>query len=247
MKVELRLDAILAMAGGTVVGDPNVVVTGLNGVDLAGPGDLTFVGSDKFVPMLATTRAAVVFVKAPSSDCAATQIVVPDPNHAFNRIVLALASAAEAKRVRGNGGIHPTAFVDPEAVVDPTATVGPQAVVCAGARVGARTVVGALVYVGHGTRIGEDCLFHAGAKILHGVVIGHRVILQPGCIVGSDGYGYVTNAEHRHEKIPKSAEWFSATTSRSGPARPSIAGVSPTRASDAARRSTTSSKWRTTS
>jgi hypothetical protein len=29
------------------------------------------------------------------------------------------------------------------------------------------------------------------------------VILQPGCIVGSDGYGYVTNAEHRHEKIPQ--------------------------------------------
>lgn len=203
MKVELRLDDVLAIAGGVVVGDASVVVTGLNGIDLAGPGDLTFAGLDKYLPLLASTRATAVFVRSPVADCPATQIVVDDPNLAFNRVLSKLVAAADVARVRGVGGIHPTAFVDPSAVVDPTATVGPQSVVCAGARIGARTVIAGLVYVGHGSHVGDDCLFHAGARVMHGVRIGSRVILQPGCVVGSDGFGYATGADKRHEKIPQ--------------------------------------------
>ncbi|MFM8788762.1 MAG: UDP-3-O-(3-hydroxymyristoyl)glucosamine N-acyltransferase, partial [Chthoniobacterales bacterium] len=58
-------------------------------------------------------------------------------------------------------------------------------------------------FVGRDARVGEDCLLHPGAMLCHGCTLGDRVILQPGVVVGSDGFGYDTR-DGRHHKIPQS-------------------------------------------
>ncbi len=49
--------------------------------------------------------------------------------------------------------------------------------------------------------IGFDCLFHAHVTVREECVIGNRVILQPGCVIGSCGFGYATNREGKHQKL----------------------------------------------
>jgi UDP-3-O-[3-hydroxymyristoyl] glucosamine N-acyltransferase len=100
-------------------------------------------------------------------------------------------------------GIHPGAIVDADAEVHPAAAVCPGAVVAAGARVGARSVIASLAYVGEDARLGEDCMLHPGARVLHRCVLGNRVILQAGAVIGSDGFGYVADAQGRRHKIPQ--------------------------------------------
>ncbi len=203
MKVQLRIADILALTGGELVGDDQAVVTGLNGVDLARAGDLTFVDSDKYLPLLKSTLAAVVLVRSAVSDCRATQVVVAEPNVAFNRILAKVVDAADRDRLRGDGGVHPSATVHPSAKVDSTAAIGAQAVICPGASIGPRSVVGPLTYVGHGSTLGADCILHPGAVVMHGVTLGDRVTLQPNCVVGSDGFGYAKNDRGHYEKIPQ--------------------------------------------
>jgi len=94
-------------------------------------------------------------------------------------------------------GVHPAAWIDPAAQiaedvsVGPHAVVGPGAVLARGVEVSSGVTIGASVKVGEGTCIG------AGVVIADRVRIGRRCKLLPGCVVGSDGFGYEEIAGQR--------------------------------------------------
>jgi UDP-3-O-[3-hydroxymyristoyl] glucosamine N-acyltransferase len=190
---------LAACVGGRVVGDPDVEIRGFAGIDRARRGDITFIADDRYLPELQKTEASAVVLKAEVKGCAVAQIITPEPNLAFARIV----GEAERARARGKGGVDPRALVDAAATVDPTATVRAGAVVEAGARIGPRTIVAAGVYVGEEATIGADCMIHPNVSIMHGVTIGDRVIIQPGAVLGADGFGYATDEKGAHHKIPQ--------------------------------------------
>jgi UDP-3-O-[3-hydroxymyristoyl] glucosamine N-acyltransferase len=98
-------------------------------------------------------------------------------------------------------GLHPTAVIDPSATIGPGAAVGPFAVIGAGVDIGPGARIGAHVSIGAGTRIGAGALIHAGVRIAHGVRIGDRFISQPGAVIGSDGFSFVTEEKSGVEEI----------------------------------------------
>jgi UDP-3-O-[3-hydroxymyristoyl] glucosamine N-acyltransferase len=79
-------------------------------------------------------------------------------------------------------------------------------VVGPGASIGARTVVYPHVVIAAGSRIGEDCVIHAQASIRERVVIGNRVTLLDGAVIGSDGFGFARQKDGTHLKIPQHAD-----------------------------------------
>ncbi|HEX2860170.1 MAG TPA: UDP-3-O-(3-hydroxymyristoyl)glucosamine N-acyltransferase, partial [Lacunisphaera sp.] len=99
-------------------------------------------------------------------------------------------------------GIHASAVVAPSAHVDASAHVGPLCVVEEGAHIGAGTILQASVFVGREARIGTGCFVMPGCVIATLCELGHRVRLQPGVIIGSDGFGYEF-VQGRHEKVPQ--------------------------------------------
>jgi UDP-3-O-[3-hydroxymyristoyl] glucosamine N-acyltransferase len=58
------------------------------------------------------------------------------------------------------------------------------------------------VFIGGGTKVGADCLIYPNVTIREGVTIGDRVIIHPGTVIGSDGFGFLQH-EGRHHKIPQ--------------------------------------------
>jgi UDP-3-O-[3-hydroxymyristoyl] glucosamine N-acyltransferase len=58
------------------------------------------------------------------------------------------------------------------------------------------------VVVGDDAQVGEDALFHPRAYLAYGCIVGRRVILQAGAVVGSDGFGWAFD-QGRLEKIPQ--------------------------------------------
>ncbi|MBV9462744.1 MAG: UDP-3-O-(3-hydroxymyristoyl)glucosamine N-acyltransferase [Verrucomicrobiae bacterium] len=178
------------LLGGILEGDPKVVITGASTLEEAQPGQVSFLGNLKYLPLLKTTRASAVLVQ-PSIDrqpaaAGRNYIVVPNPSLAFARLVELTAPPAP----KPAAGVHPSCVVEAGAQVDPTACIGPLCVIAKGAKIGARTVFWAQCYVGPETTIGEDCIFYPQVVLRERVTIGNRVILHPGVVIGADGFGF---------------------------------------------------------
>ena len=168
-------------------------------LDAAGPRDVSFLGNEKYHGQFLLTHAAAVIVPRGVTDGpeGAALIAVENPSLAFAVVVRHFAVATRAFVP----GIHPRAFVDPTAVLD-SATVRVQAgaVVMAGAIVGDGSDIGLNAVISEDVVIGKDCRIMANASVRERCVLGDRVILQPGAVIGSDGYGYEFS-DGRHVKI----------------------------------------------
>lgn len=168
----------------------------------AQPGDLSFLGNPKYKPEVAATQASIVLLPADfAGEPAADQLwlLVDNPSAALATLCARLEAALWP---RPAAGIHPSAVVDPSAQVDASATIGPLCVIEAGASIGARSVLQAQVFVGRAARVGADCWFSSAVHISTETVVGDRVRLHAGVVLGSDGFGYESSTG-KHVKIPQ--------------------------------------------
>lgn len=181
------LGDIAALVGGVLEGDAALLISGINDLSRAEPGQVSFLGNSRYAKAAATTRASAVLVPrdfAGLLPCAA--IRVDNPSAAFARVVEAFAPPP----VAWAPGIHPTAVIDSTARIGAGVHIGPQAVVEAGVVLGERVHLGAGTYVGHEARIGDDCFLHPRVVVRERCILGRRVIVHCGAVIGSDGFGY---------------------------------------------------------
>ncbi len=191
------LNELAELIGGTVVGDGEVQIHRVTGIDGAGPGPITFLANPKYLPLLQTTRASAVMVKPGIEAPGVSLLVCSNPYLAFAKVLTALH--VEKPEVRG---VMEGAWVDPEAKIAAGATVYPGCVVGKNVEVGPGTTIypGVLLY--DNVRIGSDCLIHAGVVVREGCRIGDRVIIQPKAVIGSDGFGFAPDGSG-YFKIPQ--------------------------------------------
>ncbi len=192
------LGQLAELVGGKVVGDPSVVITAVNSLEEAGPGDITFLSNPKYQRHLYTTRASAVLVSPEYSDLHVNLIQVADPYFALQQIMVELYGY----RRQPTGGVHKLANVSPQARLGEGVTVCPFATVEAGAVVGPRTVLYPCAYVGVNARVGADCVLHPNVVVYDHCILGDRVILHAGTVIGQDGFGFATHGG-RHHKIPQ--------------------------------------------
>ena len=200
MAIALTLSELARWIDGDIVrGGLDLSLTGMAALDAAGPHDVSFLGNEKYHLQFLETKAAAVIVPRGVSDGpdGAALIAVDNPTLAFSVVVRHFA-AATRKLVPG---IHPLASVDPTAVLDPEKVrVSAGAVIMAGATIGDGSDIGPNAVVGEDAVLGRDCVVMANVSIRERCVLGDRVSLQPGCVIGSDGYGYEFSGG-RHIKI----------------------------------------------
>jgi UDP-3-O-[3-hydroxymyristoyl] glucosamine N-acyltransferase len=193
----VKLSELAARLGASVRGDGSVEVTRVAGIDEAGPGDLTFVSNPRYAAKLPATRASAVIV-APEIDTPLPSLLSSNPYLAFARAVAVLDPPP-----RPAPGIHPTAQVGPGAVLGEGVHLGACVVVGARARIGARSVLHPHVVLYDDAVVGEDCDLHSGVQVREACRLGHRVVIQNGAVIGSDGFGFAKDEAGRYAKIPQ--------------------------------------------
>ncbi|WP_257461161.1 UDP-3-O-(3-hydroxymyristoyl)glucosamine N-acyltransferase [Archangium lipolyticum] len=198
-----RLGELAAHVGGELVGDAGLLISGLNGLAEAGPGELSFYGNPRYRRQYEASRASAVLV-GPDTDVrqGVSLVRVANPHLAFARL-----SSLFHPRPSYVAGVRPGAHVHPEARVHPEAAVMAGATVEKNATVGARAVLFPGAYVGEGASIGEDSLLYPNVTVREHCQVGARVILHASCVVGADGFGFAFNPEGEngpeHYKVPQ--------------------------------------------
>ncbi len=200
MAFALTLSELAQWVDGDIVrGGLDLSLAGMAALDAAGPQDVSFLGNEKYHGQFLHTQAAAVIVPRGVSDgppgCAL--VAVENPSLAFAVVVRHFAAAAR----KFSPGIHPRAFVDPAATLDPEKVrVSAGAVILAGAAIGDGSDIGPNCVISEDVVIGKDCQLMSNSTVRERCVLGDRVTLQPGAVVGSDGYGYEFSGG-RHVKI----------------------------------------------
>lgn len=197
--MNFTVSEIVALCGGRLrVGDPDLRITGFAALNVAEAGDLSFLGNEKYInDYLATEASAVLTVaRAPVAREGLAVIDVENPSLAFSQVLEELQ-----KKRPFEASIHPRAFVDETASVEGV-MIRANAVVEAGVKIGKGTEIGPGVVVERGATIGEDCILFANAVVRERCVLGNRVQLQPGAVIGAEGFGYEF-VDGRHRSIPQ--------------------------------------------
>jgi UDP-3-O-[3-hydroxymyristoyl] glucosamine N-acyltransferase len=179
-------------------GDGDLDITRVAGIEDAGPGDLTFLANQKYASLVARTRASAIILSdsAPPAPCAMVRAAHPYRSFADALSVLGRSEQPPA-------GIHPSAIVAPEARIGSDVSIGPLVVIATGAEIGDRVALHAHVVIGPGARIGPDSILHARVTVRERSILGARVVVQDGAVIGSDGFGFVTDSDGHHHKIPQ--------------------------------------------
>ncbi len=215
--MDFTVEELARLVGGRVVRSPNaqsvqsaqelpserdpvsVRITGAASLAEAGEGDVTFFGNAKYLPALKATRATCVLVPEDFAEpIPAIAVRVANPSLAFAQVLEHLAPAP----VVFAPGVHPSAVIGENVCLGASVSVQAHAVIEPGAVIGEGTVIGANVYVGHGAKIGSGCHLYPNVTVRERCVLGNRVVIHSGTVVGSDGFGYEF-AQGRHVKIPQ--------------------------------------------
>ena len=179
-------------------GSPETEITGVAGIEEAGPHHVTFVANPKYAAAARTTKAAAVIVAEDFPAIPSAMLRSKNPYLAF-----AKALALFHQPAKYAPGVHPTAVVHASARIGAGAHIGPYVVIGEEVEIGKNAVLLAHVVIYRGARIGDNFFAHAHAVVREGCRLGNNVLLQNGVVIGADGFGFAKDDAGRWHKIPQ--------------------------------------------
>lgn len=195
----MRLRELASRLGCELVGDGEVEITGLSGMEQAGPTELTFLANPKYAHKVKTTRAAAILIEKPPGDLPLACLVSANPYLDFAR-----ALELFYQPPRPAPGVHALASVSPSAKIGEGASIGPFAVVGDGVVIGRNAILHPHVVIYQGAEIGDDFYAHSHVTVREFCRIGNRVTLGNGVVIGGDGFGFAHRQDGTHYKIVQS-------------------------------------------
>lgn len=205
-----RVSDLLQWTSGTVANHEelgghsieSLEITGLKSLKEAGSGDLAFFFSKHYEADLRQTQASVIVtgngflpgLKAAGLDCwkRAVFVACAEPYLAMGKVTAQVSKRVSAHDHQDSSGaarIHPSAFIDPSA------------------KIGIGVVIYPHVYVGPRCVVGDQSVLFPSVTLYEGTVVGKRVRIHAGSVIGADGFGYApimdpaTRKPVGHQKI----------------------------------------------
>lgn len=200
MSASISHQDLAKLVGGELIqGHPNGLVTGLNSLADAAPGEVSFLGNPRYLSAAKVTKATALLVDADFNEpsIGVALIRVKNPTLAFSIVIQHLGPVAKVFVA----GVHPSAVIAASAQFDPAKVhIGPGAIIEDDVVIGNDSTIHAGVFVGQGAKLGVACILHANTTIKERCVLGDRVTIHSGTVIGSDGFGYEFTGG-RHVKI----------------------------------------------
>lgn len=194
--MQKTLHEIAALVDGIVQGDGNIVISGVTNIAEARSSDITF-AVPPHLDKAAQCGAAAVIIPANIDDFAKPAVKVANPRLAFTKLLEVFTPP-----VRVDRGVHPMAVLGDNVKLGANVAILPYVVLADNVTIGDNAVIYPHTYIGENVTIGSDTLIYSSVSVREQCHIGNRVIIQPGAVIGSDGFGFVT-VGGKHKKVPQ--------------------------------------------
>ncbi|MDR1260041.1 MAG: UDP-3-O-(3-hydroxymyristoyl)glucosamine N-acyltransferase [Endomicrobium sp.] len=200
--MELSSFELAKIVSGELVGDSNIILTGINELANAKKNEISFLGNLKYLSLALKSKAGVILVRT-DMDISKIKnknfIKVLNPQYAYS-IVLSIIEKERLNSIVGS--VHESASISNDAKIGKNVYVGQNVVIENEVKIGDNVRIFPNVYIGKNVKIGENCLIYPNVVIRENTVIGDRVTIQPGVVIGGDGFGFI-KIKNRTHKIPQ--------------------------------------------
>ena len=193
----MKLKELANILGAELSGSGDADITGVAGVLEAAAGQITFIAGKNYLKELGQSRASAALVPSDIPDMHLPLLRVKNPRLAFARVIELFYSVPYSPL-----GVSDKAVIGRNVVIGSEPSIHPFAVIADDARIGDRVALYPGVHVGRGSVIGDDSIVYSNVSIREGIRIGKRAIIHAGAVIGSDGFGFVTDGG-KHHKIPQ--------------------------------------------
>lgn len=190
---------IASLTGGKIEGDRDVEITGFAKIEEAKKGDISFIANPKYMHYASTTEASVLLVSEDfqtPEGLGATLIRVADP---YSTLALLMSEFSKKQK---KSGIEQPCHIGEGVEVGEDVYVGAFAYIGDGARIGKGVTIYPHAYIGDGVEVGDETIVYPHVTVYEGCRIGKRCVLQAGCVIGADGFGFAPRGDEYH-KIPQ--------------------------------------------
>ena len=195
----MNLAEISERLGASLQGDGGIEITGVRGIEEAGPSEITFIANPKYSSLSRTTKAAAILVPVDFPEIPTPTLRLANPYFAF-----AQALGFFYQPPHYAPGIHSTAVVDATATIGADSHIGAYAVIGPQVKIGDHATILPHVVLYPGVRAGDYFFAHDHAVVREGCILGDHVTLENGVIIGADGFGFARDNDGNWQKIPQS-------------------------------------------
>ena len=184
--MKLSLKKIANLVGGNVIGNDSFIIEGINSLDTAAQGEISFFADRKYKESLRKTKASAIIVSEENLLFKGLQVVVSNPALAYAKVASIFAPPVprypgiseqavlhDSTRIGKNVSIYPLVYVGEEALIGDGVIMFPG------------------VFIGDRVKVGNGTIIYPNVTILHDCQIGKNVIINAGTVIGSDGFGFV--------------------------------------------------------
>ncbi|MBN2461027.1 MAG: UDP-3-O-(3-hydroxymyristoyl)glucosamine N-acyltransferase [Candidatus Cloacimonetes bacterium] len=200
--IPLGIEQIASRIPGKLIMRQKTPLDNVSELNSANANSVCFYENEKYLADLQVSQAGLIFVPIdfdPQLKRNSNLILCEKPYVMF---MLMVKEWLELTAPKTPPGIANTAHIADTAIVHDTAVIGENVNIAASTRIGEHTVIEANTVIKDNVIIGKNCHLYPNVTIYEDCVIGDRVTLHAGVVIGSDGFGYIQH-EEQQKKIPQ--------------------------------------------
>ena len=184
--MKLSLKKIASLVGGNVIGNDSFIIEGINSLDAAAQGEISFFADRKYKESLRKTKASAIIVSEENLLFKGPQVVVSNPALAYAKVASIFSPPVPRyPGISEQAVLHDSTRIGKDVSIYPLVYVGEEALI------GDNVIMFPGVFIGDRVKIGNGTVIYPNVTILHDCQIGKNVIINAGTVIGSDGFGFV--------------------------------------------------------
>lgn len=194
----MKLGEIAKKINGTLIGDENLNIKGVNSLSDATHEEISFLSNKKYNSLIKITKAAAVLVPNDFNLNVSIPILkVDSPDRVFSDVALLFYKKPPVEFF----GVHPSVVLSDDVNLGKNVTIGPNCTINGSVSIGNDTVIESNVVIGFGSKIGSNTHLYPSVSLREYTEIGNNVTIHNGSVIGADGFGYSTNSDGTKNKI----------------------------------------------
>ncbi len=192
------LEELAKLSGTKLVGKSDCKINAVNTLKSANEGEISFLSNRHYTSFLKNTRAsAVILTENDLANCPTNALITDNPYLAYAKIAIHLYPDNNRKSLRQDNIVTgENCKIDSSVSISANVTIGNNVTV------GSNTYIGPGCVIEDNVTVGNNCLLIANITLCHDIKLGDEIILHPGVVIGSDGFG-LAQENKQWLKIPQ--------------------------------------------